>query len=162
MLVLVPEIGSKRSFLEKKSLLSDRLQMHKPFLNWFNSMPLVCQQKLARIIWMLITDDISDMALPSEDILFKFKLHVSSIDIPLRKAARITMIIAITDSIMENIFDFLNIDQNFKDLQLEKKLISLEEKIWEKIRENWYKVRESFYPFNLLSLALKNQEGSNP
>ena len=136
--------------------------MHEPFLNWFNSMPLVCQQKLARIIWMLITDDISDMALPSEDILFKFKLHVSSIDIPLRKAARITMIIAITDSIMENIFDFLNIDQNFKDLQLEKKLISLEEKIWEKIRENWYKVRESFYPFNLLSLALKNQEGSNP
>ncbi len=130
--------------------------MHEPFLEWFNRLPLICQKKLSRIIWLLITDDMSDIACSSEELLYKFKSYVSSADIPLRKAARMIMILSLFDAVMENLFEILNTDlEMFKDPDLEGKLVSIEEKMWERIRESWYNFRNMYYQLNLLSLILQ-------
>jgi len=135
------------------------LPMHELFLRWFNQMPLVCQQKLARIAWFLLTDDISDMALSSEEILKKFKNYISSADFPIRKAAQMIMILALFDSIMENLPVFLNITKElFEDAELEKKLVNIEEKMWEKIREGWNRLRNVYYSVDLISIALEKLE----
>ena len=130
--------------------------MHELFWNWFSKAPVICQEKLARIAWLLITDDMSDMALSSEEILAKFKAYVFSIDIPLRKAAKILMIISLFDSIMANLEDFLEVSTYFfENTESEKKLISIENKMWEKIKNSWPKVKDKYYTANLISLTLK-------
>ena len=119
-------------------------------------MPLVCQQKLARIAWLLITEDMSDMGLSSEEILQKFKAYVVSLDIPIRKAAKMVMLISLFDSIMANLSEFLKLDEGaFNDPQLEKKLVYIEKKMWQKLKDSWIKLRNRYYSDDLLYITLK-------
>ncbi len=130
--------------------------MHEPFFKWFEEMPLICQQKLARIAWFLITEDMSDMGLSSEEILQKFKAYIVSLDIPIRKAAKMIMLISLFDSIMINLSEFLKLDEGmFNDPQLEKKLIYIEKKMWQKLKDNWIKLRNKYYSNDLLHITLK-------
>ncbi len=130
--------------------------MHEPFYKWFEQMPLVCQQKLARIAWLLITEDMSDMGLSSEEILQKFKAYVVSLDIPIRKAAKMIMLVSLFDSIMENLSEFLKLDEGpFNDPQLEKKLVYIEKKMWQKLKDSWIRLRNRYYSDDLLYITLK-------
>ena len=133
--------------------------MHEPLWNWFDQMPIICQEKLARIIWLLITEDISDMALPSRQILHKFKMYFSSEDLPIRKAAKISILIFLLDTIMQNLPVFLEISKNvFRDDELERKLIHIEERMWKRIRTSWNKMKNTYYSSDLISLALSEFE----
>jgi len=130
--------------------------MHEPFFKWFEEMPLICQQKLARIAWLLITEDMSDMGLSSEEILQKFKAYVVSLDIPIRKAAKMVMLISLFDSIMTNLSEFLKLGEApFNDPKLEKKLVYIEKKMWQKLKDNWIKLRNKYYSDDLLYITLK-------
>jgi len=130
--------------------------MHEPFFKWFEEMPLICQQKLARIAWLLITEDMSDMGLSSEEILQKFKAYVVSLDIPIRKAAKMVMLISLFDSIMTNLSEFLKLSEApFNDPKLEKKLVYIEKKMWQKLKDNWIKLRNKYYSDDLLYITLK-------
>lgn len=130
--------------------------MHEPFWEWFSQIPIVCQEKLARIAWLLITEDMSDMALSSKEILNKFRAYIFSIDIPIRKAAKMLMIISLFNSIIANLEDFLEVSEYFfENPESEKKLISIENKMWEKIKNSWPKIRNEYYTADLISLTLK-------
>jgi len=130
--------------------------MHELFWEWFSQIPIVCQEKLARIAWLLITEDMSDMALSSKEILNKFRAYIFSIDIPIRKAAKMLMIISLFNSIIANLEDFLEVSEYFfENPESEKKLISIENKMWEKIKNSWPKIRNEYYTADLISLTLK-------
>lgn len=125
-------------------------------LDWFNTIPRLHSDFLARMFFILSSEQTSDLNLTSEQARKKFLLYLSRPDFPPRSIARLENIKCIFSFIMNNKDFFMREDNPFIPRHAEKtgKISFLEPRQWEKTRTSWNQLLQSSLSPRVISAML--------
>ncbi len=113
------------------------------FLAWFDTIPPLHQQHIARLFILCTTDNSADFALTAEQALVRFRHYVTGGDFHLRQLSRLVVLRAIFDLILNNRRRFMAMEQELAAGAPDRKVAWFSEKQWEKTEASWRNFRNS-------------------
>jgi hypothetical protein len=127
------------------------------FWEWFESLSRRQQETLARLFWILTTNDLSDTALSSEALLRKFRAYVLGADLGIRSLVKMISIVSVMDFILQHIFTLLDVEGFLGlDRMANKKIITLETHLWQKTIASWSEFKRAYFSSQQVSAWLKS------
>ena len=107
------------------------------FISWFDTIPFLHQQHIARLFILCTTDNSADFALSPAEALGRFRSYISAADFHLRVCSRLMILCAIFDLILNNRERFIAMDRELVNTGQDHNIAHLSEKQWEKTEDSW-------------------------
>ena len=111
------------------------------FLAWFNTIPVLHQQYMARLFFLCTTDNSADFAMSPDEALKRLQYYAAGPDFLLRRLSRLMILRTVFDLILNNRERLENLDHQLAGIVQDQKVVGLSEKQWEKTADSWRRFR---------------------